>query len=85
MICFTQKYWKSSKFPKEMFHDSINSNPGRQGLQFHSKILLRSVCTDSMQYGWCYAGSHNFSPSAWGRLQKNESQLHIANYELVYS
>lgn len=29
-----------------------------------------------------YFGSHNFSPSAWGNLGKNGSQIYIANWEL---
>lgn len=29
-----------------------------------------------------YAGSHNFSPSAWGNWEKNNTQISSANYEL---
>lgn len=30
---------------------------------------------------WVYAGSHNFTRSAWGALEKNESQFRVNNYE----
>ena len=29
-----------------------------------------------------YFGSHNFSPSAWGNMEKKDTQIHIANWEL---
>ncbi len=29
-----------------------------------------------------YFGSHNFSMAAWGSLEKNDSQVSMANYEL---
>ena len=33
-------------------------------------------------FSWYMIGSHNFSGAALGKLQKNDSQLHILNYEL---
>lgn len=29
-----------------------------------------------------YFGSHNFSAAAWGNLEKNETQIAIANWEI---
>lgn len=29
-----------------------------------------------------YFGSHNFSPSAWGNIEKKDTQLFTANWEL---
>ena len=29
-----------------------------------------------------YFGSHNFSPSAWGNMEKNQTQISINNWEL---
>ena len=29
-----------------------------------------------------YFGSHNFSPSAWGNIEKKDTQISIANWEL---
>lgn len=30
---------------------------------------------------WIYVGSHNFTRSAWGALQKKDTELFITNYE----
>ena len=30
---------------------------------------------------WVYAGSHNFTRSAWGQIEKKERQIAICNYE----
>ena len=30
---------------------------------------------------WVYAGSHNFTRSAWGALEKNDLQFRVNNYE----
>ena len=32
--------------------------------------------------GWLVTGSHNLSPSAPGREEKNGQQLHVSNWEL---
>jgi len=37
---------------------------------------------NSVQPSWIYVGSHNFSPSAWGRMQIRDKKFYIANYEL---
>ena len=55
---------------------------------FHSKIFITGnknkinnnfiLNNDSI----IYIGSHNFSASAWGNFEKNETQISMANYEL---
>ena len=47
---------------------------------FHSKVgvVNGDKITDDTAI---YIGSHNLSPSAWGNLQKENSQISIANYE----
>ena len=37
---------------------------------------------EERQVEWIYAGSHNLSMAAWGRLQLGGTQLYITNYEL---
>lgn len=46
------------------------------------QLLTRQCHEENKRQGWTYIGSHNFSQAAWGRLQKNASQLHISNYEI---
>jgi hypothetical protein len=31
---------------------------------------------------WIYIGSHNFSLSAWGRLEQRRTVLNVSNYEI---
>ena len=54
---------------------------------FHSKIFITGKKNDKGKFilnnnSLIYIGSHNFSASAWGNYEKNESQVSIANYEL---
>jgi len=39
---------------------------------------------ESQVGGWCYVGSHNFTPSAWGNLSGDDFSpiMNITNYEL---
>jgi tyrosyl-DNA phosphodiesterase-1 len=49
----------------------------------HSKILV--VTKDNLEIdlnSLIYIGSHNFSLSAWGAYEKNNSQIKTANYEV---
>lgn len=45
----------------------------------HTKIMIVSEKSEPKFY---YLGSANFTPSAWGRLVKDDRQLMICNYEL---
>ncbi|KAF2073804.1 hypothetical protein CYY_004898 [Polysphondylium violaceum] len=56
----------------------------RKELVLHSKIMVATSKTNDnhLRYDWVYTGSHNFSPSAWGAFQKNNTQLYISNYEI---
>jgi len=83
MIFLSEEHYSSPTFPKQLLHDCISSNPLKESTLMHSKVLLRHIQTkDGESHGWCYIGSHNMSPSAWGRLQKGDTQFHTANYEL---
>jgi len=49
----------------------------------HSKMLV--VIKDNLEIdhnSLIYIGSHNFSQSAWGAYEKNNSQIKTANYEV---
>ena len=54
---------------------------------FHSKIFITGKRNNKGNFilnndSIIYIGSHNFSSSAWGNYEKNNSQIAIANYEL---
>lgn len=61
---------------KNQFYQCISALRKEQAL--HSKILL--FLNDTKIVG-AYVGSHNFTPSAWGRYTK-AGKLWITNYEL---
>ena len=73
----------------KLAHPSYLS-PLRDGKFQHNKVIVREFCKRSNDedpspvrneaYGWVYCGSHNFSPSAWGRISK--SSVFMYNYEL---
>lgn len=46
----------------------------------HTKMIY--VAPTESQDGWLYMGSHNCSAAAMGKLQKNNTQLHVLNYEI---
>jgi hypothetical protein len=54
----------------------------RKSYLLHSKILIAYSPNSEKKKGFLYSGSHNFSAAAWGRLQRDNSQLQISNYEI---
>ncbi|KAK8798800.1 hypothetical protein WA158_007884 [Blastocystis sp. Blastoise] len=58
---------------------SISSRPRALS---HSKLLSYIPLRESPRLPWVYAGSHNFTQSAWGKLQSNGTKICIMNYEL---
>lgn len=80
-----EKHWSAKSFPRALFHDIWPSShrPARHGILLHSKVVCRLATHRSgRRYGWVYAGSHNLSAAAWGRLQKGGTQLFISNFEI---
>jgi len=92
MFC-REKQWLGKTFPRELFHDSKSK---RGGILMHSKMILglfKSIAPLSDQApssndrtvgGWCYIGSHNFTPSAWGNISGSATDpvLNVTNFEL---
>jgi tyrosyl-DNA phosphodiesterase-1 len=76
MLFLSQKSYYSSNFPKYIMHDF---EPTTNYLS-HAKIIVHHQVNNDKYYA--YIGSHNFSAAAFGKLQKNETQIHISNYEL---
>ncbi|KEF58082.1 uncharacterized protein A1O9_06005 [Exophiala aquamarina CBS 119918] len=71
-ICFSDKWWQSSRFPRQNMRDCVSA---RRGCLMHNKLMfvgyptpvVRSLKTGkSKSYiGWVYVGSANLSESAW--------------------
>mmetsp|Transcript_30179 Transcript_30179/g.42425 ORF Transcript_30179/g.42425 Transcript_30179/m.42425 type:complete len:142 (-) Transcript_30179:153-578(-) len=78
MICLWKKHWEQNAIPRKYLRDAQFTSGSRSGLLMHSKVICR---TSDNNIEWVYVGSHNLSPSAWGRNQK-DGNFHMANYEL---
>ena len=48
----------------------------------HVKTFARYAPGAPHDLAWVIVGSHNLSGAAWGRLEKNETQIAILSYEL---
>ncbi|VBB86886.1 Putative protein of unknown function [Podospora comata] len=59
-ICFQEKWWKASGFPREVLRDCRSR---REGVVMHSKVAF--VGRGGGRRGWVYLGSGNLSESAW--------------------
>ena len=58
----------------------IDKDPwGRGRAMPHIKTFLRHVGKD---IAWLFLSSFNLSGAAWGKLERNENQLHIMSYEM---
>ncbi|KAK1974850.1 ubiquitin interaction domain-containing protein [Colletotrichum cereale] len=78
-ICFQEKWWKASTFPRELLRDCQSM---RSGLLLHTKAIFVRACNGA---AWAYMGSANLSESAWGRLVKDResgaAKLSCRNWE----
>ncbi len=84
LILNPESYYKES-FPKDIFYQfqCPEDYAFHEGIIPHLKVFV--VCDESGDIEddtIIYFGSHNFSPSAWGRFEKDYSQLSISNSEL---
>ncbi len=84
LILAPDTYNKDS-FPKDIFHQfqAPEHYAFHEGIIPHLKVWVVTdesgeIDDDSI----IYFGSHNLSPSAWGRYEKDFSQLSISNSEL---
>ncbi|ROT38834.1 phospholipase D/nuclease [Sodiomyces alkalinus F11] len=84
-ICFQEKWWKSSTFPRESMRDSVCT---KRGVLMHTKLILVRGREHERKAGspaWAYIGSANLSESAWGRLVKDRGsgqvKLNCRNWE----
>ena len=84
-VILQEKFWEDiHDFPKSSFFRLKGANNDLDRNLFHAKIMivndkdLDHISDDSL----LYFGSHNFSPSAWGNIEKNNTQISLNNWEL---
>lgn len=71
------KDWSASSTPRSSFYQCVST--GRAGRPLHMKIM---TVWQGERLLYTYLGSHNFTPSAWGRFVKEGRQQLISNFEL---
>ena len=84
-IILQEQFWEDvPDYPKRSFHHLQGTPAQLDRNLFHAKILIvNDKETDQINdNSLLYFGSHNFSPSAWGNIEKAGTQLHTANWEL---
>ncbi|KIO27808.1 hypothetical protein M407DRAFT_72614 [Tulasnella calospora MUT 4182] len=99
MFC-REKQWEAKTFPKQLFHDSKSKRGGvlmhskmvlgifveksKNTLPMSPNKAGKSSSSAPALGGWCYIGSHNFTPSAWGNLSGSTESpvMNVANYEM---
>ncbi|KAF8305772.1 phospholipase D/nuclease [Clavulina sp. PMI_390] len=80
---FTPSFWQAANFPRANFHDS-NAVTGNLLMHTKPKRTIEVAKSKSSQGtasgvdpsvgGWIYIGSHNFTPSAWGTLNRPKTK-----------
>jgi len=85
-IILPAKNWDDTKdFPKTSFCKQQAANQKLEGNLYHAKYLVASRKEDGHVIDddtLLYFGSHNFSAAAWGNMEKKNTQISIANWEL---
>ncbi|CAD8052683.1 unnamed protein product [Paramecium primaurelia] len=82
---FKKQLYENPKFPKHLFYKYQGSDHyyWHTGNIPHLKVMIiTGLDEDINDYTSIYIGSHNFSQGAWGKMEKNATQLYIANTEL---
>ncbi|KAJ2026476.1 hypothetical protein GGI10_000710 [Coemansia sp. RSA 2530] len=84
-IKFKADFYSNPPFPRYALH-RVESKVANTLI--HAKVILaRSNATNKGQRkpgerGWIYLGSHNFTPGAWGHVQRGpDKRCNINNYE----
>lgn len=84
-LILNSKTYERPSFPKEIFHQfqGTEDYAFHEGIIPHLKVfIVAEENGDIDDDTYIYFGSHNFSPSAWGRYEKDYTQLSISNSEL---
>ena len=84
-IILNQDYYNGPGFPKNSFYRQDGRTKDLDLNLYHAKFIIvtdRGAESEITDDTVLYFGSHNFSAGAWGNLEKDESQLAIANWEI---
>lgn len=84
-IILNPQYWNEQGFPRKAFCRQEGRTKVLDKNLYHAKFIIVSeegkedeVTDDTV----LYFGSHNFSAGAWGNLEKDNTQIGIANWEI---
>jgi tyrosyl-DNA phosphodiesterase 1 len=83
-IILNPQYWSADGFPRKAFCRQEGRTQALDKNLYHAKFFIvteedNDEITDDTVL---YFGSHNFSAGAWGNLEKTNTQLGIANWEV---
>ena len=87
-LLFHARTYQSKSFPKKCLKRYKDAQ-GREGCLPQSTVgmaeawdvVMNVPMKNRPRLPWIYVGSHNFTRSAWGALQKKDTELFITNYE----
>lgn len=85
VLFLTGENYKKSDIAKKVLHkyDTNPLNPILGSIPHLKSVLIQpSAESEGIKKGILYLGSHNMTKAAWGKCQKQGSQLYIANSEL---
>ena len=78
-----EQYSSDETRPTKLPDPPASTDPtGRGRVMPHVKTFARYAPGAPHDLAWVIVGSHNLSGAAWGRLEKNETQIAILSYEL---
>ncbi len=83
-IILSKRAYDADDFPKECLCQlaPVDSHPSYKGMLYHAKVGILATKQEIADDSLIYVGSHNISSSAWGKMEKGNSQICISNYEL---
>lgn len=73
--------YTNEDFPRQSLCSMEGPNESFLGHLSHSKVLIIHDNYEINDDTLIYIGSHNLSGAAWGKYEKNHTQLSISNYE----
>jgi tyrosyl-DNA phosphodiesterase-1 len=85
MIHLRRSNYTANTFPSHVLCDFKSCLQSQENYLAHSKMMVHKSDVNTANGGsinWIYLGSHNLSAAALGKLQKNNTQLFISNYEV---
>eukprot|EP01022_Parablepharisma_sp_SALTPOND_P028914 TRINITY_DN72030_c3_g1_i1.p1 TRINITY_DN72030_c3_g1~~TRINITY_DN72030_c3_g1_i1.p1 ORF type:complete len:585 (-),score=32.20 TRINITY_DN72030_c3_g1_i1:1359-3113(-) len=83
-VILSKKVYADKEFPHNCFCklEPLDTHSKYKGHLFHAKVGILAVNHVVDDNTLIYMGSHNISSSAWGKMEKGNTQICIANYEV---